>query len=314
MVIVADEPDALRRRHRPRARRRGPRRARADEGAARAARHARRHRADLRPGLRHREAPPAQARQDGRRRPSGCSSTRWSAKAAATARRPRNCVSVEPLNTEFGRKRQINQSTCNQDYSCLDGFCPSLHHPGGRRERRTAQAMPALTADSTPAAGRSSRWKGVRNIVFTGVGGTGVTTVASILAMAAHVDGRAASVVDMTGLAQKGGAVFSHVRIGETEDTVVGGRVPAASADVLIACDLLVGGRRRRAGALRQGPHRGVRQRRLRAHRRLRHRPRRALRRRRPGPADRGGHQDLRRRPGPATWPRPSWATPSTPT
>jgi len=79
----------------------------------------------------------------------------------------------------------------------------------------------------------------VRNIVFTGVGGTGVTTVASILAMAAHVDGRAASVVDMTGLAQKGGAVFSHVRIGETEETVVGGRVPAASTHVLIACDLL---------------------------------------------------------------------------
>jgi indolepyruvate ferredoxin oxidoreductase len=81
---------------------------------------------------------------------------------------------------------------------------------------------------------------GVRKILFTGVGGTGVTTVASILAMAAHVDGRAGSVVDMTGLAQKGGAVFSHVKIGETEETVVGGRVPAASADVLIACDMLV--------------------------------------------------------------------------
>jgi indolepyruvate ferredoxin oxidoreductase len=79
----------------------------------------------------------------------------------------------------------------------------------------------------------------VRNIVFTGIGGTGVTTVASILAMAAHVDGRAASVVDMTGLAQKGGADFSHVRLGETEETVVGGRVPAASAHVLIACDIL---------------------------------------------------------------------------
>jgi indolepyruvate ferredoxin oxidoreductase len=81
---------------------------------------------------------------------------------------------------------------------------------------------------------------GVKNIVFTGIGGTGVTTVASILAMAAHVDGRAASVVDMTGLAQKGGAVFSHVRIGETEETDVGGRIPAASAHLLIACDLLV--------------------------------------------------------------------------
>jgi len=81
---------------------------------------------------------------------------------------------------------------------------------------------------------------GVRKILFTGVGGTGVTTVASILAMAAHIDGRAGSVVDMTGLAQKGGSVFSHVKIGEAEETVVGGRVPAASTDVLIACDLLV--------------------------------------------------------------------------
>lgn len=80
----------------------------------------------------------------------------------------------------------------------------------------------------------------MRNIVFTGIGGTGVTTTASVLAMAAHIDGLSASVVDMTGLAQKGGAVFSHVRIGETEDTPVGGRVPAASAHVLIACDLLV--------------------------------------------------------------------------
>jgi indolepyruvate ferredoxin oxidoreductase len=149
-----------------------------------------------------------------------------------------NCVSVEPLNTEFGRKRKINQSTCNQDYSCVDGFCPSFITLEGA-ENPHKEAMPALTADSTPLPQFES-FTGVRNIVFTGVGGTGVTTVASILAMAAHVDGRAASVVDMTGLAQKGGAVFSHVRIGETEETVVGGRVPAASAHVVIACDLLV--------------------------------------------------------------------------
>ncbi|PZQ58092.1 MAG: indolepyruvate ferredoxin oxidoreductase family protein [Phenylobacterium zucineum] len=148
-----------------------------------------------------------------------------------------HCVSVEPLNTEFGRKRKINQSTCNQDYSCLDGFCPSFITLEGA-ENPHRESMPALTADSTPLP-QFEELQGVRNIVFTGVGGTGVTTVASILAMAAHVDGRSASVVDMTGLAQKGGAVFSHVRIGETEGTIVGGRVPAASANVLIACDLL---------------------------------------------------------------------------
>ncbi|MFN3511521.1 MAG: indolepyruvate ferredoxin oxidoreductase family protein [Phenylobacterium sp.] len=151
--------------------------------------------------------------------------------------RASHCVSVEPLNTEFGRKRKINQSSCNQDYSCLDGFCPSFVTIEGG-ENAQAKSLPALTAESTPLP-QFEPLEGVRNIVFTGIGGTGVTTVASILAMAAHVDGRAASVVDMTGLAQKGGAVFSHVRIGETEETVVGGRVPAASAHVLIACDIL---------------------------------------------------------------------------
>jgi indolepyruvate ferredoxin oxidoreductase len=149
-----------------------------------------------------------------------------------------NCVSVEPLNTEFGRKRKINQSTCNQDYSCVDGFCPSFITLTGATNAQ-ATLPPALTADSTPLP-EFQPLQGVRRILFTGIGGTGVTTVASILAMAAHIDGRAASVVDMTGLAQKGGAVFSHVKIGETEETVVGGRVPAASADVLIACDMLV--------------------------------------------------------------------------
>ncbi len=149
-----------------------------------------------------------------------------------------NCVSVEPLETAYGRKRKINQSTCNQDYSCVDGFCPSFVTLEGAQNVH-AQAMLALTADSTPMPDQEA-FAGVRNIVFTGIGGTGVTTTSSVLAMAAHIDGRSASVVDMTGLAQKGGSVFSHVRIGETADTPIGGRVPAASADVLIACDLLV--------------------------------------------------------------------------
>ncbi|MFT4255242.1 MAG: indolepyruvate ferredoxin oxidoreductase family protein, partial [Caulobacter sp.] len=150
-----------------------------------------------------------------------------------------NCVSVEPLDTAFGRKRKINQSSCNQDYSCVEGFCPSFVTLEGA-EKAGEKAKPApLSADSTPLPA-FEEFHGVRRIIFTGVGGTGVTTVASILAMAAHVDGRSGSVVDMTGLAQKGGAVFSHVKIGEQEDTIVGGRVPAASADVLIACDLLV--------------------------------------------------------------------------
>jgi indolepyruvate ferredoxin oxidoreductase len=151
--------------------------------------------------------------------------------------RTSHCVSVQPLETEFGRKRTIDQSSCNQDYSCLEGFCPSFVTLEDA-ENAHRDALPALTADSTPLP-HFEPLSGVKNIVFTGVGGTGVTTTAAILAMAAHVDGRAASVVDMTGLAQKNGAVFSHVRIGETEQTVVGGRVPSASADVLVACDTL---------------------------------------------------------------------------
>ncbi len=149
-----------------------------------------------------------------------------------------HCVSIEPLETEFGRKRKIDQSTCNQDYSCVNGFCPSFVTLEGASNAQAA-ALPALTADSTPLP-EIETFEGVKNIIFTGIGGTGVTTTASILGMAAHIDGHAASVVDMTGLAQKGGAVFSHVRIGETEETPIGGRVPAASAHVLIACDLLV--------------------------------------------------------------------------
>ncbi|MFI4933472.1 MAG: indolepyruvate ferredoxin oxidoreductase family protein [Caulobacterales bacterium] len=154
--------------------------------------------------------------------------------------RASNCVSIEPLATEFGRKRKIDQSTCNQDYSCVDGFCPSFVTLEGAQNAQ-GHVLPALTAESTPLP-EVPPFEGVKNIVFTGIGGTGVTTTASILAMAAHIDGHSASVVDMTGLAQKGGAVFSHLRIGETELTEIGGRVPAASAHVLIACDLLVAG------------------------------------------------------------------------
>jgi indolepyruvate ferredoxin oxidoreductase len=152
--------------------------------------------------------------------------------------RASNCVSVEPLDTPFGRKRRIDQSTCNQDYSCVDGFCPSFITLEGAANAQ-AKPLPALTADSTPLPDIEA-FEGVRNIVFTGIGGTGVTTTASILTMAAHIDGLAASVVDMTGMAQKGGSVFSHVRISQDEGAAVAGRVPAASAHVLIACDLLV--------------------------------------------------------------------------
>ncbi|MDE2485909.1 MAG: indolepyruvate ferredoxin oxidoreductase family protein, partial [Alphaproteobacteria bacterium] len=149
-----------------------------------------------------------------------------------------NCISVTPLDTPFGRKRQIDQSTCNQDYSCVDGFCPSFVTLEGAQGVK-AEARPALTADATPLTDMAP-FETTRNILLTGVGGTGVTTTASILAMAAHIDGLSASVVDMTGLAQKGGAVFSHVRLAPREDLALRGRVPAASAHLVIACDALV--------------------------------------------------------------------------
>ncbi len=149
-----------------------------------------------------------------------------------------HCVSVAPLETEFGRKRQIDQSTCNQDYSCLNGFCPSFvtyEAMEAPKPKTLSKAAPQAVPEPEIAP-----LEAVRNIIFTGIGGTGVTTIASILGMAAHVDGLNAGIVDMTGLAQKNGAVFSHVRLGPDRDQTVSGRVPAASADLVLACDALV--------------------------------------------------------------------------
>ncbi len=151
-----------------------------------------------------------------------------------------NCLSVEPVETEFGRKRQINQSTCNTDYSCLEGFCPSfVTVTGGDRKgdaERTAPEFDVAGLAEPVLPDLDDTW----NIVFTGVGGTGVTTVAAVLAMAAHVDGKASQTLDMTGLAQKGGPVLSHVRIAKTPDDIKAGKTPPASADAVIACDLVV--------------------------------------------------------------------------
>ncbi len=150
-----------------------------------------------------------------------------------------NCLSVEPVETELGRKRRINQSTCNTDLSCIKGFCPSFVTVKGARLASARAERPefdasALPIPETPAL--AEPW----NLVFTGVGGTGVTTVAAVLAMAAHVDGNAASSLDMTGLAQKGGPVLSHVRFAKEPEQLTAGRVPPASADLVIACDLVV--------------------------------------------------------------------------
>lgn len=150
-----------------------------------------------------------------------------------------NCLSVEPVETELGRKRRINQSTCNTDLSCVQGFCPSFITITDGEFTALDQPRPDIDADNIPLPDTPSlehAW----NVVFTGVGGTGVTTVAAILAMGAHVDGHAASSLDMTGLAQKGGPVLSHLRFARDPDLISTGRVPPASTDCLIACDLVV--------------------------------------------------------------------------
>lgn len=150
-----------------------------------------------------------------------------------------NCVSVEPLETAHGRKRRINQSSCNKDYSCVNGFCPSfVTVTGASIKRRKAQPQEKshnLTEPSLPVLASES-W----NVLITGIGGTGVLTVGSILGMAAHIDGNAAMILDMTGLAQKGGAVLSHVRIAASPDLVTSAHIVPAGCDLLFAADAVV--------------------------------------------------------------------------
>ncbi|HVE89418.1 MAG TPA: DUF6537 domain-containing protein, partial [Burkholderiaceae bacterium] len=150
-----------------------------------------------------------------------------------------NCLSVEPLETEFGRKRKINQSSCNKDYSCLKGFCPSFVTVEGgqlKKGKSAGGSIPTLPQPTVP----SLRSQGAYGIVITGVGGTGVVTIGQLLGMAAHLEGKGLSVLDMAGLAQKGGAVFSHVQITPTPDDLYATRIAMGEADVVIGGDLIV--------------------------------------------------------------------------
>ena len=150
-----------------------------------------------------------------------------------------NCVSVMPKDTEFGRKRAIDQSNCNKDYSCLKGFCPSFVTVHGGELRKPAAAALDGALFATLPVPPQPPIRGGWNVLITGIGGTGVVTVGSVLAMAAHLQGRRASVIDMTGMAQKNGAVWSHLRIGEGTDELPGARVGLAEADLLLGCDLV---------------------------------------------------------------------------
>ncbi|HEY8607112.1 MAG TPA: indolepyruvate ferredoxin oxidoreductase family protein [Noviherbaspirillum sp.] len=160
-----------------------------------------------------------------------------------------NCLSVEPLDTEFGRKRQINQSSCNKDFSCVKGFCPSFVTVEGGQLRKPKKAavgddagtakLPILQGNRLP----QPQLPGTAHpfgIIVTGVGGTGVITIGQILAMAAHLEGKGVSVLDMSGLAQKGGPVMSHVRLADRQEDIHSTRVGTGAADLVIGCDAIV--------------------------------------------------------------------------
>ncbi len=158
-----------------------------------------------------------------------------------------NCVSVIPLETEYGRKRAIDQSACNKDFSCLNGFCPSFVTVHGGQIRKLKAGQGAA------AAGKGAQWEDPPaptlpdvaepyGIVVTGVGGTGVVTIGALLGMAAHIEGKGCSILDMAGLAQKGGAVVSHVRIAESPEDLHAVRISAGSAKLVLGADLVVAG------------------------------------------------------------------------
>ena len=150
-----------------------------------------------------------------------------------------NCVSVGPVETEFGRKRTIDQSSCNKDYSCVRGFCPSFVTVEGGTLRKPKKAaageFPELPDPVRPATTEPY------GILVTGIGGTGVVTIGALIGMAAHLEGKGCSVLDMTGLAQKNGAVVSHVRIADTPEQLHATRIAAGDAKLVLACDILTG-------------------------------------------------------------------------
>src|SRR6204780_2804444 len=163
-----------------------------------------------------------------------------------------NCVSVQPLETEWGRKRLIDQSSCNKDFSCVKGFCPSFVTVHGAKLKKGVGVaadhdLPALPDPKLPAIDQTY------NIIVTGVGGTGVVTIGGILGMAAHLEGRGVGVLDMAGLAQKGGAVFSYIRFAENPESIPALRVAAGRADLILGGDIVVAGTRRILASVKHG-------------------------------------------------------------
>ncbi|MDP6673389.1 MAG: indolepyruvate ferredoxin oxidoreductase family protein, partial [Gammaproteobacteria bacterium] len=158
-----------------------------------------------------------------------------------------SCLSVVPLETGLGRKRMINQSNCNMDYSCLDGFCPSFVTVEGGQLKQPA---PEPMAEYELPAPDQVDHDGVYSILIGGIGGTGVVTIAALLGTAAHLEDKNIQVLDQTGLAQKFGAVMSHVRIAERTQRIHTARIPAGEANLLLGCDLVVAASKEALGKL----------------------------------------------------------------
>jgi indolepyruvate ferredoxin oxidoreductase len=165
-----------------------------------------------------------------------------------------NCLSVEPVETEFGRKRRINQNSCNLDYSCVKGFCPSFVTVEGgqlkkpkKETRGDLSALPPIPEPTLPLAEQA--W----GIVVAGVGGTGIITIGQLLGMAAHLEGKGVVTQDSAGLAQKGGATWSHVQIANRPDAIFTTKVDLAKADLVIGCDAIVTASKATLAVMQQG-------------------------------------------------------------
>src|SRR5215468_8945141 len=163
-----------------------------------------------------------------------------------------NCISVKPLETEFGRKRAIDQSNCNKDYSCLKGFCPSfVTIEGAKLKRPKGIALPENAAAlPEPVLPQINQTYGV---IVTGIGGTGIITIGAILGMAAHLEGKGVGIIDMAGIAQKGGAVHSHIRFANSPEGIHAIRVAARGADLVLGGDMVVVGNKKVLAAVRPG-------------------------------------------------------------
>ena len=164
-----------------------------------------------------------------------------------------NCVSVLPLETKFGRKRVIDQSACNKDYSCVNGLCPSFVSVIGGKLKKNSQSYNLEEEWNSLPEPKLPEIKGTYNIVLTGVGGTGILTIGALLGMAAHIEKKGVGILDMIGLAQKGGAVLSHLRIGNSPQNIHSPRIASQGADLVIGGDLVVTGGQKTLAVIKSG-------------------------------------------------------------